>query len=67
MYRVSPERLRMMDYCNEIAGFINYALFNSKKYINGGGICPYKRRKNKKFFDPDIVMMHLLQKGFIEK
>jgi hypothetical protein len=67
MYRVSPERLHIMDYCNEIAGFINYALFNSKKYINGGGICPYKRGKNKKKIDPDIVMMHLLQKRFIEK
>jgi hypothetical protein len=38
-----------------------------KKNINRGDICPYKRRKNKKFLDPDIVMMYLPQKGFIEK
>ena len=30
MYRVSPEGLRMIDYCNEVESFINYALSNIK-------------------------------------
>jgi hypothetical protein len=30
MYRVSLERLRMMDYCNGVESFINYALSNMK-------------------------------------
>jgi len=47
MYRDSPEELHWMDYCNEIQGFINYALSNPRN-ISGGGIrCPCKRCKNK--------------------
>jgi len=30
MYRDSPQGLRMMDYCNEVYNFINYALSNSR-------------------------------------
>ena len=30
MYRVSPEELCMMSYCNEIEGFIKYTLCNPK-------------------------------------
>jgi len=30
MYRDSPQWLRMMDYSNEIRGFINYALSNPR-------------------------------------
>jgi hypothetical protein len=60
MYRDSPKGLIKMDYCNEIQGFINHVLFNPWN-ISGGGIrCPCKRCKNKKFLDPDVVMMHLL-------
>ena len=56
-----------MNYCTWIEGFINYTL-SKLININGGGIrCPCKRCKNKKFFDPDIVMMNLLQKEFVEK
>jgi len=55
-----------MDYCNEVYSFINYALSNPRN-INGGGIrCPCKKCKNKKFINPDFIMMHLLQKGFTE-
>jgi hypothetical protein len=51
-----------MDYWNESEGFINYSLSISKN-ISGDYIrYPYKRCKNKKFFDLDIVLMHLLQK-----
>jgi len=67
MYQVSPEGLCTMDYCNEIESFINYALFNLKN-ISGISIrCSCKRCKNKKFLNPDIVIMHLLQKGFMKK
>ena len=60
MYRVSPKRLCMINYCNEIWGFINYTLSNLKN-ISGYGIrCPYyKKCKTKKFFDPNIMMHHL--------
>lgn len=66
MYRFSPKKLCMMNYCNEIRGFINYTLSNLKN-INGYGIrCLYKRCKNKKFFDPNI-MMHHIQKQIHEE
>jgi hypothetical protein len=32
--QVSPEKLRMIDYCNKVEGFINYAL-SSLKNISG--------------------------------
>lgn len=52
----------MMNYCNEIKGFINYTLSNLKN-INGYSIkCSYKRCKNKKFFDPNVTMHHLPKK-----
>jgi hypothetical protein len=40
-----------MDYCNEVQGFINFATS-----------IPI----NKKYLHPDVVMMHLLHKGFME-
>jgi hypothetical protein len=63
MYQDSPKRLRMMDYCNWIEGFINYVLSNPRN-ISGDGIrYPYKGCKNKKKnLDPYIITMHLLQK-----
>ena len=67
MYRDSPEWLRRMDYYNGVQGFINYILFNPRN-ISGCNIrCPYKRCKNKKFIDPNIVTMNLLQKRFMER
>jgi hypothetical protein len=62
MYRDSPQRLRMIDYCNRIQGFINYIISNPINISGGGSKCSCKRCKNKKFFDPDIVTMHFLQK-----
>jgi hypothetical protein len=53
----------MMDYYNEVHGFINYALFNPRN-ISGGGIrCLCKRYKNKKNFDPNVVTMHIFYKN----
>jgi hypothetical protein len=51
-----------MNYCKGVQGFINYALSNPRNINRGGIICPCKRCKNKKFLDPDVVTMHLLQK-----
>jgi len=67
MYKDSPQGLRRMDYCNGIQGFINYTTFNPRN-ISGGDIrCPCKRCRNKKFLHPDVVMIHLLHKGFIKE
>jgi predicted transcriptional regulator len=57
----------MMDYCNEIQGFINYTLSNLRNISEMGIKCSCKRYKNKKFLDSYVVTMHLLQKGFMEK
>jgi hypothetical protein len=55
MYQDSPKRLRMMDYCNWIEGFINYVLSNPRN-ISGDGIrYPYKGCKNKK-----KILIHIL-------
>ena len=57
----------MIDYCNEVDGFINYVL-SSPRNISGGNIrCISKMCKNKKFLDLDVVTINLLQKRFIEK
>ena len=62
MYQDSLEGLCMVDYCNGVKSFINNALSNPRN-TNGGNIrYPCKRCKNKKFLDPDVIMMHLLQK-----
>jgi len=67
IYRDSLKALHMMDYCNEVQDFIKYALSNLRN-ISGGGIrYPYKRCKNKKFPDPNVVMMYFLQKRLMEK
>jgi len=67
MYQDSPKKLPRIDSCNEVHNFINYAT-SIPRNISGGGIrCPCKRCKDKKFLNPDVVMMHLLHKGFIEE
>jgi hypothetical protein len=57
----------MMNYCNEIESFINYAPSNSMNISRGGIRCPRKSCKNKKFLNPYVVMMHLLQKKIHKK
>jgi hypothetical protein len=66
IYRDSPQGLRMMDYCNEVQGFINFAISILRTFSEGGIRCPCRRCKNKKFLHPDVVTMHLLHKGFME-
>ena len=67
IYRVSPEGLCKMNYCNRVEGFIKYTLSNPKNISEGGIRYPFKRCKNKKFLDLDVVTMYLLQKEFMEK
>jgi hypothetical protein len=57
----------MMNYCNGIQSFINYALSNLKNFSGESIRCPCKSCKNKKFLDPNIITMHLLQKRFMKK
>jgi hypothetical protein len=57
----------MMDYCDGVGGFINYALSNPRNISRCDIRCSCKRCKNKKFIDPDVVTMHLLQKGLMKK
>jgi hypothetical protein len=55
-----------MNYCNGVQSFINYALSNPIN-ISGGDIrYPYRRCKNKKFLNLDVVIMHLLKKMLME-
>ena len=66
MYRDSPQGLSMMDYCNGVQGFINFATSILRNFTDGGIRCPCRKCKNKKILHPDVVKMHLLTKGFME-
>ena len=63
---ISPQGLRRMDYCNGVQGFINFTTSIPRNFTGGGIRCPYKKFQNKKYLHPDVVMMHLLHKGFVE-
>jgi len=66
MNRDSPQGLRRMDYCNGVQGFINFVTSIPRNFIGGGIRCPCRKCQNKKYLHPDVVMMHLLHKGFME-
>jgi len=66
MYRDAPQGLRRMDYCNEVQGFINFATSIPRNFTGGSIRCPCRKCQNKKYLHPDVVMMHLLHKGFME-
>jgi len=66
MYRDSPQGLRRMDYCNGVQGFINFTTSIPRNFIGGDIRCPCRKCQNKKYLHPDVVMMHLLHKGFME-
>ena len=55
-----------MDYCNRVQGFINFTTSIPRNFTRGGTKCPCRKCKNKKYLHPDVVMMHLLHKGFIK-
>jgi len=66
MYRDSQQELRRMDYCNEVQGFINFAISIPRNFTEGGIRCPCRKCKNKKLIYLDVVTIYLLTKGFME-
>ena len=66
MYRDSPQGLRSMDYYNGVQGFFNFATSIPKIFTGGGIRYPCRKCQNKRYLHPDIVMMHLLHKGFMK-
>jgi len=56
----------MMNYYNEVQGFINFATSILRNFSGGGIRCPCRKCKNKKYLHPNIVTMHLLHKGFMK-
>jgi len=60
----------MIDYYNEVQGFINYTLFNLRILVEGilnvhaRGV---KIKKKSRFKCYNIASLHLLQKEFMEK
>ena len=69
MYWNSPQRLQRMNYCNGVHDFINYATSIPRNISWGDIRCPWKGCKNnkKEFINPDIIIMHLLHKRFMEE
>jgi hypothetical protein len=55
-----------MNYCNGVQGFINFVTSIPRNFTGGGIRCPCKKCENKKYLHPNVVMMHLLHKGFME-
>jgi len=56
----------MMDYCNGVQGFFNFTTSIPRNFTRGGIKCPCRKCLNKKYLHLDVVMMHLLHKGFME-
>ena len=67
MYLDSPRELRRMDYCNGVQGFIYFTTFIPRNFTGGCIRCLCRKCQNKKYLRLDVVMMHLLHKGFMEK
>ena len=55
-----------MDYCNGVQGFINFATSIPRNFTRDGIRYPCRKCQNKKYLHPDVVMMHILHKGFME-
>jgi hypothetical protein len=55
-----------MDYCNKVQGFTNFATSIHRNFTGCGIRCQCKKCKNKKYLHPNVVMMHLLHKRFME-
>jgi len=66
MYRDSPQELGWMNYCNGVQGFINFTTSIPRNLTGDGIRCPCRKCQNKKYLHPDVVMMHLLHKGFMK-
>jgi hypothetical protein len=66
MYRDLPQGLQRIDYCNGVQGFINFTTSIPINFTEGSIRCPCRKCQNKKYLHPDVVMIHLLHKGFME-
>jgi len=55
-----------MDFRNGVQGFINFATSIPRNFTGDGITCPCKKCQNKRYLHLNIVMMHLLHKGFME-
>jgi len=55
-----------MDYCNGVQGFINFSTSIPRNFTGSGIRYPCRKCQNKKYLHPDVVMMHLLHKGFMK-
>jgi hypothetical protein len=49
MYRVSPQWLQRMNYCNGVQGFINFATSIPRNFSGGSIRCSCRKCKNKKY------------------
>jgi hypothetical protein len=67
IYRDSFEGFYRQDYLKRIEVLINFILSNPKNISRGKIICPCAKCKNKKFHHKNVLTMHILKKGFIEK
>jgi len=56
--------LHRQDFLKEVEDFINFILYNPKNFSGNEIRCPCAKCKNKKFYHKDLVMMHLLKKGY---
>jgi len=59
-------RITGLNHINGVQGFINFTTFILRNFTGCGIRCPCKKCQNKKYLYPDVVMMHLLHKGFVE-
>jgi hypothetical protein len=66
-YQDSPKRFYTQDYLQRVESFINFVLSKPKNISAGEIRCPFMKCNNKKSHYKNVVMMHLLKKGFIEK
>ena len=66
MYLDSPQGLRRIGYYNRVQGFINFTTSITRNFTGDGIRCSYKKCENKKYRYPNVVMIHLLHKRFME-
>jgi len=65
MYRDSSQWLYREHHCKKVKGFINFALSNPKNISGGEVRCSCVKCKNKKFYQSNIVTIHLLTKTLL--
>jgi hypothetical protein len=63
---IHPKECRGWIIVMDFRGFINFTTSILRNFTGGGIKCPYRKCKNKKYLHSDVVMMHLLHKGFMK-